>query len=48
MTEGTAYFMQGVYRELTGSNHMEVAMKKPGADDRWEIVTSKYLKQYND
>lgn len=46
MTEGTTYYMQGLYREMTGFNHMEVAMKKPGTDDRWEVVTSKYLKKY--
>ena len=46
MTEGTTYYMQGLYRETIGKNHMTVAMKKPGTDDRWEVVTSKYLKKY--
>ena len=46
MTDGTAYYMQGLYRETIGKNHMTVAMKKPGTDDRWEVVTSKYLKKY--
>ena len=37
MTEGTAYYMQGVYREMTGTTYMNVGMKKPGTDDRWEV-----------
>ena len=47
MTEGTTYYMQGVYREMTGTTYMNVGMKKPGTDDRWEVVTSKYLQKYN-
>lgn len=47
MTKGTVHYMQGVYRELAGVNHMNVGMKKPGTDDRWEVVTSKYLKRFN-
>ena len=47
MTQGTDYHMQAVYRETSGANHVIVAMKKPGTDDRWEVVTSKYLKQYS-
>ena len=47
MTKGTVHYMQGVYRETTGSNYMNVGMKKPGTDDRWEVVTSKYLKRFN-
>ena len=47
MTQGTDYYMQAVYREVLGSNHAIVAMKKPGTDDKWEVVTSKYLKKYS-